>query len=234
MTAPVSELPVVEFAELSSRWNRQPCVVRGLEELGALDVYDIYSRIGAAFRAGIHRRPDDVKLFTAPPAPSGLGGCLPDPAERDFAAYAARVSRELGKDWSFVLNSAQAVSPELYRQARDVLTRLRETENGLPAGVADCFIVAGSYATGPTQIHKDTADVFLYVAEGVKTMLLWPYDALSAHVPQDADPLHDYVALRVDPSAVDVAPLRLSGRPGRSCTGPRPTGTARSPTEGRR
>lgn len=214
MTVWDDDVPVVDFADLSSTWTRRPCVVGGLGELGSVDVYGLCSRIGAAVRAGAHRRPDDVKLFTAPPVPTELASYLPEPAEKDFSTYAARVSRELGKDWSFVLNSAQAVSLELYRHARDVLVQLRETEAGLPAGVSDCFIVAGSYSTGPTQIHKDTADVFLFVAEGVKTMLLWPYDVLSGHAAQDADPLHNYVALKIDPSAVNARPLRLTGGPG--------------------
>jgi hypothetical protein len=83
-------------------------------------VYGLCSRIGAAVKAGTHHRPDGVKLFTAAPVPADLGSHLPDQTEKDFSTYAARISSALGKDWSFVLNSAQAVSPELYRHARDL------------------------------------------------------------------------------------------------------------------
>ncbi|MEV0381666.1 cupin-like domain-containing protein [Nonomuraea sp. NPDC050643] len=210
MTGP----PEVDAAEFSSVWTRRPCRVRGLGDVRPLDVFGMFARIGAEVRAGTHRRLDDVKLFTPPPAPAEHDAHLPDAAEHDFPAYAARVSRELGKDWSFVVNSAQATSPELYRHARELFVGLRETGAGLPAGISDCFIVAGSYSTGPTQVHKDTAEVFLYVVEGVKTMLLWPYEALSEWAPPDPDPLRNHVALKIDPRDVDVAPLRLVGRPG--------------------
>ncbi|PYC87411.1 hypothetical protein C7C46_04850 [Streptomyces tateyamensis] len=214
MTAPGRALPVVDFAGFAEHWNRRPCVVRGLDEFGTVDVYELYARIGAAVRAGTHRRPDDVKLFTAPPGPPDLGRLLPAAAEPDFAGYAARVSAELGRDWSFVLNSAQAFSPELYRLAREVLLRLRGTADGLPAGLSDCFLVGGSYATGPTRIHKDTADVFLYVAQGVKTMLLWPYEVLVDQAPPDSDPEHNFVPLKVTPDEIAAEPLRLTGGPG--------------------
>lgn len=206
--------PIVDFDQLPAGWGDAPCVVRGLDGAGAVDAYAILRRIGGAVRDGTLRRPDDVKIFTVPKAATALDACLPGPEDLAFARYAERVSRSLTAGWSVVANSAQAHSADLYRFARDVFVRLRGTERGLPAGVSDCFIVAGSYASGPTRIHKDTADVFLYVAEGVKTMLLWPFEALAALAPDGCDPWHEYVALGIDPDAVDTPPLRLTGKPG--------------------
>ncbi len=194
--------------------DHRPSVVQGLGDIEAQDVYAVYSRIGAAVRAGVHRRPDDVRLFTTAEAPAGLVEHLPGASDTNFAMHADRVSRAFGVGWSVVANSAQAFSSDLYRFARDVLVGMRDSMDGLPAGISDCFIVSGAYASGPTRIHKDTADVFLFVVEGVKTMLLWPYEALADLAPAEADPLHEYVALGIDPDAVDIEPVRLTGRPG--------------------
>ncbi|MFI7537900.1 hypothetical protein [Streptosporangium sp. NPDC049376] len=214
MTGRTASVPVFDFDRLPPGWGHDPCVLRGLDGIDAVDTYGILRGIGTAVRAGTHRRPDDVKVFTVPRVAAELGDCLPGPGESEFGPYARRVSQSLNVGWSVVANSAQSHSAGLYRFARDVFVRLRGTERGLPAGVSDCFIVAGSYASGPTRIHKDTADVFLYVAEGVKTMLLWPFETLVGHAPDGCDPEHEYVALGIGPEAVGTPPLRLTGVPG--------------------
>ncbi|GAA3513835.1 hypothetical protein FHR32_008054 [Streptosporangium album] len=214
MTGHTTAVPVVDFDRLPADWGHGPCILRGLDGVDAVDTYGILRRIGAAVRDGTCRRPDDVKVFTVPQVAAELGEYLPGPGESEFGPYARRVSQSLDVGWSVVANSAQSQSTDLYRFARDVFIRLRGTERGLPAGISDCFIVAGSYASGPTRIHKDTADVFLYVAEGVKTMLLWPFETLAGQAPDDCDPGHEYVALGIGADAVDTPPLRLTGGPG--------------------
>lgn len=194
--------------------GKEPAAWRGVFADPFVEMEDVFDwLLRAAERCRQGDRPQHYRLYSGSELLSDPVPHLPRPTDRSVAGYMTRLEAELGQV-GLVVNELQATHPALWHRMLDFLRGLY-ARIGMPAAGALLDLFSGSYAKGFFGLHKDDQDVFTFVLEGEKRLLLWPFETFAAHSEaQGASPQSSWGLTRVDVEAFRDQAIVLEGEPG--------------------
>jgi 50S ribosomal protein L16 3-hydroxylase len=167
---------------LNRYWEREPVVIEGPFAQPLVRTADAFAALRCAS--------DDFRTSRAMPSlrVNVDGGFLlvdmderlPDAADQDFEAYAARIAPWLaGRQFLVTLNEYQGYDVHFWRNLR-VWLRGFLARVGLPSGRFLTDLWFGMYQRTPFGIHTDHDESFVLLLEGRKKMLVWPQKAFES------------------------------------------------------
>ncbi|HZN36649.1 MAG TPA: cupin-like domain-containing protein [Pirellulaceae bacterium] len=161
-------------------WERGATTLRYQAEqplMTEAEALAIFLGLAERFRAGGEA---DIDLYVENGLlKSDIGRLLPAAADRDIAAYQARVTDQLGgRRFSLVTNSVR-------RESREHLKRVKAFTRGLikligqDAGWLGADIFLSNTLKTAFGVHRDSASNFSYIVSGRKRMLVWPCEVFA-------------------------------------------------------
>lgn len=160
------------------RWEREPALCRGV-----ISPPTTPERLFSSLRAV------SVALATRAALPIGVGariyrgtvalesdedGVLPGAEDLDFDAYRGRVSLGREADRGVVVRGCPHFDERIHESVARVTRGVAEELGGLPGGLVEVSLFAGSYSRTPFGIHQDDLGVFLMPIVGTKEVRVWP------------------------------------------------------------
>lgn len=101
---------------------------------------------------------------------------LPRSKDRSLRTYVQRVAAEVAPEsFGVVVNAVQALDAAIWQRAARFLAGLY-AEVGIPSGGSLIDLFFGNYRRSFLDFHKDDQDVFTFIIDGEKRILLWPFE----------------------------------------------------------
>ncbi|HEU4404171.1 MAG TPA: cupin domain-containing protein [Polyangiaceae bacterium] len=167
--------------DLIDQWEKAPVVLRASEGAPAMPVERVWSLVaggGQARREG-GAKALSMRFWVDRTEPVKIEEYLPGREHPTVGSYLEALKGRVGeRDFTLVINGAQALSRELYLDLRTFLAPLT-ARVGL--AVAETAIYLSRSRRTVFGVHCDESANFLFVAYGTKRFRLWPREVLDAH-----------------------------------------------------
>jgi 50S ribosomal protein L16 3-hydroxylase len=165
-------------------WGRKPTVIRAPFSMPIVSPDEVFRGL-LAVRRRLNEPRDDFDLHIAGRrVVLDLERWLPRTSDGSLAAYQARLKRDgQSGQLALLVNEFQSeLSWTFYNRLRQFLHGLYEFV-GVP-GRAELDLFTGNYRRTPLGVHRDEAEVFVFVVEGRKQFRLWPKEAFRSRSPK--------------------------------------------------
>jgi len=165
-------------------WNRKPTIIRAPFPAPIATPDDVFRAL-VATRQRLAEPRDDLDLsLKGRRIVLDLERWLPRTSDASLGGYQARLRRdgESGQLAMLVNEFQNELGWTFYNRLRQFLKGLYEIV-GVPAR-AEVDLFTGNYRRTPLGVHRDEADVFVFVVEGRKQFRLWPKKAFQSCSPR--------------------------------------------------
>lgn len=180
-------------------WNRRPTVIRAPFRKAIVSPAEVFRAVVSA-RQRLHKSADDFSFFLGQRRivmDRDLDRWFPCAQDASFERYLAKLKRTPanGQFTIFVSNFQVELGWSFLGRIRQFLKGFYEIE-GVPSDRAEVDLFLGNYRRTATGVHRDSADVFCFVADGRKRIRAWPANTIQSSSPISGPAPYEHLVRR--------------------------------------